>query len=157
ETCPAAGRPVWADEARAALASVPADEGGIVAGLESGLAWLGTLPAGEAGLLHGDFELDNLVWDGARGEACDFDSCGYGPYALDIAIALQDVWEGRGAARDRCLDWVFAGYAEVRLVPDGSRAMLPRLVRLLSVVKVAGLLGAYAGVDRDDAPDWLTA
>jgi len=157
ETFPAAGRPAWADEARAALASVPTNEGGIVAELESGLAWLGTMPTGESGLLHGDFELDNLVWDGARCQACDFDSCVYGPYALDIAIALQDVWEGRGAARDRCLDWFFAGYGEVRPVPDDSRAMLPRLVRLLSVVKVAGLLGAYAGVDRDGAPDWLTA
>ncbi|TMC11555.1 MAG: hypothetical protein E6J41_05700 [Chloroflexi bacterium] len=157
ETFSAAARPVWADEARTALASVPADEGGIVAELESGLAWLGTAPAGESGLLHGDFELDNLVWDGARCQACDFDSCGYGPYALDIAIALQDVCEGRGATRDRCLDWFFAGYGEVRPVPAGTRALLPRLVRLLSVVKVAGLLAAYAGVDRGDAPDWLTA
>lgn len=157
ETFPAARRATWADEVRAALDSVPADEGGLAAELEWGSGWLEAMPREGSGLLHGDFELDNLVWDGERCQACDFDSCGYGPYALDIAIALQDVWEGQGADRDRCLGWFFEGYASARPVPDGSREMLPRLVRLLSTVKVAGMLTLYSGIDRDGAPEWLAA
>jgi Ser/Thr protein kinase RdoA (MazF antagonist) len=57
------------------------------------------------GLIHGDFELDSLIWDGERAQALDFDAAVYAWYAADIAIALQDVWAEAGAKRARRLAW----------------------------------------------------
>ena len=144
-------------EMRAALETLPAHDAAVAALLESGLAWLDGLPADEYGLLHGDFELDNLFWEAGRVHVLDFDAAAYGLYAMDVAIALGDVWRDGGADRDERLAWFFAGYAEVRPLPTGTGAMLPRLVRLSSALKVARLLHAYATTDDTSSPGWVTA
>jgi Ser/Thr protein kinase RdoA (MazF antagonist) len=127
--------------------------------IKSGLAWLDTLPAQDYGLIHGDFELDNLVWDGERVQVLDFDAAVYTWYAVDIATTLQDVWFGAdiaGADREQRLDWFFRGYTEISPLPGGLRSMLPRFLKLLIAVKVARLLQAYSTtIDRSD-PEWLT-
>jgi Ser/Thr protein kinase RdoA (MazF antagonist) len=152
-----AGRPEWLDEIRDARESVPADETAVAAVLESGLAWLAALPRHEHGLLHGDFELDNLFWDGGRVRVLDFDAAAHGWYAVDVAIALGDVWREGGADRDDRLAWFFAGYSGVRPLPAGARAVLPRLVQLSSALKAARLLRAYATTDAASSPAWVAA
>lgn len=68
------------------------------------------LPRDEArfGIVHGDFELDNLAWEDGRATAFDFDEAACSWYAADIAYALRDLtgpdgpqqhtggWHGRG-------------------------------------------------------------
>ena len=158
ETFPVrAALPDCRGEVQAALGTLPAHEGGVVGVLESGLAWLDGQPAEEYGLLHGDLELDNLFWDGARVQVLDFDAAVYGWYAMDIAIALGDVWHEGGDDRDQRLTWFFDGYSAVRPLPTDAAVMLPHLVRLSSALKVAGLLHAYAATDRASSPTWVTA
>lgn len=44
------------------------------------------------GLIHYDFELDNLFWSGDEIEIIDLDDCLYSWYAADIAYALRDLF-----------------------------------------------------------------
>lgn len=148
-------RPSWQDEIRAALNTLPSDEAAVRQVLEAGLAWLDTLPVQDNGLIHGDFEMDNLIWDGQRFQVLDFDGAVYSWYAADIAIALQDVWLEGGADGEKRIGWFLEGYGEAASVPDGITETIPRFLNLLLAFKVAGLLYAYATTTDEDNPDWL--
>ena len=43
------------------------------------------------GMVHGDFELDNVFWDGANCHVIDFNDCMIHFYALDVVIALDEL------------------------------------------------------------------
>ena len=62
--------------------------------LTSLVTGLGRLPMGpdEYGLIHDDLHFANfLVHDAGQVSVIDFDDCGYGWYAMDVAMALFDV------------------------------------------------------------------
>lgn len=158
---PHPARSTWHDQIRAALRTLPPEETAIAQTLTSGLQWLESLALKEQeyGLIHGDFELDNLIWDGLRVQALDFDDAAYAWYAVDIAVALQDVWLagdiGDASSAQRIM-WFTEGYAALRPLPDGLPESMPRLLTLLLAVKVARLLHAYATTTDDDThPTWL--
>jgi Ser/Thr protein kinase RdoA (MazF antagonist) len=46
------------------------------------------------GVVHGDFELDNLAWTGDTPTAYDFDEAGRSWFVADIAHALRDLQQG---------------------------------------------------------------
>lgn len=151
-------RGTWPDQIRELIHALPPDESTLAAVLESELAWLATLPPHGHGLIHGDFELDNLVWDGENVQILDFDACAYSWFAADIAIALQDVYLGDPALRDGRLDAFFAGYASEIPAAADLRQTSARFLNLLLAVKVARVLLAYATTGADhDQPAWLQA
>lgn len=157
---PHPSRPTWLDELRQARADLPPEEHAAAAVLDAGIAWLHAMqvPPQEYGLLHGDFELDNLVWDGHRWQVLDFDGAAYGWYGVDIAIALQDVMSPDDAESQSHRAWFEAGYAAVRALPPGVWDALPRILALVTAAKVAGLQRAYRNVELSpggSAPEWL--
>jgi len=89
------------------------------------LAAIDGLPQGPAshGFIHGDLHLWNLLFAGKRTGAIDFTDCGWGPYARDLAAALQYVTHplhgfhdhrpGLAQMRGSLLD----GYASQRVLP----------------------------------------
>lgn len=110
------------------------------------------------GWLHGDFELDNVHWDGDVWTAFDLDGATIGPYLLDIAAAVRDLVDAAGRPNDRrhgeLLAAFLAGYASVR--PEEAQ----RFDRLPAFVaadrrKRAERLGPIAGeVLPAHAPVW---
>ncbi|MGV9311635.1 phosphotransferase enzyme family protein [Streptomyces sp. NPDC003691] len=78
------------------------------------------------GVVHGDFELDNLAWAGDAPTAFDFDEAALSWYAADIAHAVRDLTDrGRpDPARAGLLDSFLAGYREVRPLPGATEAEL---------------------------------
>lgn len=154
---PHPARPRWRDEIRDALRTLPPDETSVARVMTLGLAWLDSLaPASrEYGLLHGDFELDNLVWDGEQAQVLDFDGASYGWYAVDVAAALQDVWLGESAEREQRVTWFTEGYAALRPLPSGLLQAMPRLLALLQALKIAQVRRAYATTTDEDSPAWL--
>lgn len=62
------------------------------------------------GLIHFDFELDNLKWDVGTIHALDFDDCAYNWYVADIAFALRDLVEERVDFENPLFQSFLAGY-----------------------------------------------
>ena len=65
--------------------------------LETIKTWLTTLEINQDnyGVIHFDFELDNLIWDGDNVQIIDFESSMEHWYAADIAFALRDLFNGK--------------------------------------------------------------
>lgn len=89
------GRPEWQDQLSAVQRSIAENNRDILRELTEVLKWMNTLPVNDAiyGLVHYDFELDNLLWDGNSVGIVDFDGCVNLWYVSDIAYALRDLFE----------------------------------------------------------------
>jgi Ser/Thr protein kinase RdoA (MazF antagonist) len=158
---PHAARPVWREQAQGARDRLPSEEEAIAHALDTGLVWYDTLPAlsDTYGLLHGDCEADNLVWREGQWQVLDFESAAYGPYALDIVVALEDVLVGEDEAWvGERLNWFGAGYDEVRPLPTPLWDTAHRWLTLLTAMKAACLIQSYASTPASDEsqPAWLT-
>lgn len=89
------------------------------------------------GLIHADLRLANLMVDGDRLTAIDFDDCGFGWWAYDLAAALSFI------ETDPRLPGLIAAWAEgyTRIAPLRAvdRAMIPALIFLRRVLLTAWL------------------
>ena len=81
--------------------------------VEAVLALLGQDPAGY-GLVHADLCLDNVLDHHGQARPIDFDDASWGHYALDLAIAADDIPQD---LRQVLLD----GYQTVRPLPPGYK------------------------------------
>ncbi len=117
---------------------------------------LSTLPVdrNNYGLIHFDFELDNLFWQEGRIGMLDFDSCAHYWYAADIAFALRDLFDGGASVDNSSFRDFMAGYS-LRHRLDETLSAVPlfsRLARLLSYTSLARALDLPPNMDY---PDWL--
>ncbi|WP_275002452.1 phosphotransferase enzyme family protein [Promicromonospora iranensis] len=108
------------------------------------------------GVVHGDFELDNLAWDAGRATAFDFDEAALSWYAADVAYAVRDL-TGADVDSDpthRHLVQAFvAGYRDVRTLDDSDLANLRLFVgahAACSAVRIARALESSGA----DEPEW---
>lgn len=97
---------------------------------------LGKLRSAEGswGLIHGDLHRDNILIDGEDIGIIDFDDCGWGFFAYDLASVLDSAY--RRIARDsteyrHMRDAFLAGYHRIRPLPIGILAQL----RVLKVAR----------------------
>lgn len=135
---------------RTQLAEYSAPEGVLRAcdRLERELSALGR-DAFQYGLVHYDFEPDNVFFDPDTGlcHAIDFDDGLYCWYAMDIEQALDCI--------DPALHGAFlSGYAAERPLPERLCAMRARMRRLADLRAYARLIRALAD-DVDPQPDWM--
>ena len=133
-------------------ADVLAGDRRLVAAIGAIRAELDRLPrdAGCFGVTHGDFELDNLAWQGEHVTAYDFDEAAHSWYAADIAHALRDLPAGSPLTAA-----FLAGYRGIRPMPDADLARMP----LFAAAHTAGwLVRLPAVLDTEAAPadpGWL--
>jgi Ser/Thr protein kinase RdoA (MazF antagonist) len=93
----------------------------------------GKQPA-QYGMIHADLHPDNLLVDGETLTVIDFDDCGFGWHAYDIAVALFQV---QHAPDFEPLQTAFLrGYRTRRALADETVALIPMflLVRGLAVI-----------------------
>jgi Ser/Thr protein kinase RdoA (MazF antagonist) len=108
------------------------------------------------GVVHGDFELDNLAWDAGRATAFDFDEAAQSWYAADIAYALRDLTGADGESdptRRHLVHAFVAGYRGVRPLDDADLANLRLFAgahAACSAVRIARALGSSGA----DEPEW---
>jgi Ser/Thr protein kinase RdoA (MazF antagonist) len=89
------------------------------------------------GLIHADLRLANLMVHGDRLTAIDFDDCGFGWWAYDLAAALSFI-ETDPRLPDLIARWV-DGYTRIAPLRRDDRAMIPALILLRRVLLTAWL------------------
>ena len=102
------------------------------------------LPLEGIGLVHGDFELDNLKWSHGIPTAFDFDEAAVSWFAADVAIAVRDI-----ADRPELLAAFLSGYRSVRALTTDPSTWFRSSVSSLhpDFVVGAGPLGFGRNVD----------
>jgi Ser/Thr protein kinase RdoA (MazF antagonist) len=100
---------------------------------------LRALPADPAtfGLIHGDFELDNIAWADGVPTVYDFDEAERSWYSADVAFALREV-----AHRADVVTAFVAGYRSVRPLDERSLPLFRRLNALRSARSIRAILDA---------------
>lgn len=89
------------------------------------------------GLIHADLRLANLMVDGDWLTAIDFDDCGFGWWAYDLASALSFI-ETDPRLPELIAAWV-EGYTRIAPLRAEDRAMIPSLILLRRVLLTAWL------------------
>ncbi|RYI27709.1 MAG: aminoglycoside phosphotransferase [Acetobacteraceae bacterium] len=89
------------------------------------------------GLIHADLRLANLMVHGDRLTAIDFDDCGFGWWAYDLASALSFI-ETDPRLPALIAAWV-DGYTRIASLRPEDRAMIPSLILLRRVLLTAWL------------------
>jgi Ser/Thr protein kinase RdoA (MazF antagonist) len=135
------------------VAAVFDDDPALVAAADRIGSRLAELPRDSArfGTIHGDFELDNLGWDGDVAVAYDFDEAARSWFVADIASAVRDL------TTDGVLLAAFlAGYRRERPLPEQELAPLPLFAAAHAACAAVRARSALDAV-RPDEPAWLGA
>jgi Ser/Thr protein kinase RdoA (MazF antagonist) len=155
-----AGRPTIHDHLRMVNQQLPAHEDAARRMLALVERQVAELPASEQtfGLIHYDFELDNLLWNDQRVGIVDFDDCAAYWFVADIAFALRDLFDDQAEQidiADARLQAFIAGYRELHSVTDADLRQLPLFLRIHNLVTFTKLLRAADIDDTATAPDWV--
>jgi Ser/Thr protein kinase RdoA (MazF antagonist) len=148
----------WRNELREAGRWIPGNAGAVKDELDCLEMALSTMAADSTcyGIIHGDFELDNLVWRDQTAQMLDFDDSKLSWFACDLAFALRDRFDAGANVDDAGVRAFLAGYSHFVTLPSDASVQIPvfsRLARLLQYAKIARTL------DLEPAPDhpaWLT-
>lgn len=155
-----AGRPSWRDHLRLIETYLPTTEQGAWKQLEQVRAKLDKLPVndGSFGLIHFDFELDNIVWDGDSAGIIDFDDCAYYWYAADIAFALRDLFEDRADRVDLNSEpygLFIQGYRAARDIGEDDLHLIPLFLRMHNLMVFAKLVRTLEDGRQPIEPEWM--
>lgn len=96
--------------------------------------------AGAYGLIHADLHPANLLLQRGEVRAIDFDDCGFGYFAYDLAVLLTHLeekhWTDQAGKRAALLE----GYRSVRPFPDAQATLLPTFMALRRLESVPWLV-----------------
>ncbi|MBD2862441.1 GNAT family N-acetyltransferase [Paenibacillus oceani] len=119
---------------------------------------LAELPSGtgHTGLIHYDFETDNLFYsdEESRYYAIDFDDAMIHWYMMDVTSAISDLLEGEGEEAERSIRSFLAGYRSVRELDESDVRLIPVFRRFEALYTFARLLRSVEGMDMSLSPDW---
>jgi Ser/Thr protein kinase RdoA (MazF antagonist) len=150
-------RPSWQDDlALAGRHLVPAEPevGEERANVQRELAAL-PVNAETYGLIHFDFELDNLIWAGGTPGIIDFDDCAHHWYAADISLALRDLFDHGVKADDPRVEAFINGYRAHTPLDQAMLAHLPLFSRLQRLTGFGRLARCLDLAPDGDYQPWL--
>ena len=154
-------RPGWQERLALARREIPAAESLAWRELDTVERALRRLPqdADTYGMIHYDFEQDNLIWDGSAPGVLDFDDCGPYWYAADVAYALRDLFADSSARidlQDARLRAFVSGYRTARPLAEEALGDLPLFLRLHNLAAFARISRSIAGEPLAEEPTWLS-
>lgn len=152
-----AARPSWHDDLALAERHLPVDDAAMARECDDISRALATLPidAETFGLIHFDFELDNLIWREGTPGIIDFDDAAHHWYAADISFALRDLFDYGISAADARAQSFISGYREHSPIDDQMLAYLPLFSRLERLSGYGRLARALDLDPHDDYQPWL--
>ncbi|KZE73375.1 hypothetical protein AV654_32370 [Paenibacillus elgii] len=117
------------------------------------------MPAAEEayGLIHYDFQTDNVFWQEKTGQpsVIDFDDSMYHWFAMDIAAALTDQLEDESPESEAQLQAFVRGYRYVRPLDEAMVQAFPRFRRFAELYSFARPLASLENSELKEAPEWL--
>jgi Ser/Thr protein kinase RdoA (MazF antagonist) len=151
-------RPTMQDHLAQARHFLPEDAPAVRDELHRIESSLDTLPVDRDtyGLIHFDFELDNLIWQGRTAQMLDFDDCSRGWYAADIAFALRDHFDAGADLHDPGVRAFLGGYAAHTPLADEQIAQIPLFLWLGRLIQFARIARALDVTKDPGQPDWLS-
>ncbi len=161
DACPpdlAAQWPTWRDQLERLRPLLHDRPDAVRFELDEVAALLGALPEepGSFGLIHGDFEPDNLVWQGLAVQLFDFDACARGWRLADAAFALRDRFAAGTRTEDPIVSAFLSGCADAG--PIGAYDApgdMPHFVRWANLLTYGSMVRAL-DLDEDPGhPDWM--
>ncbi len=152
-------RGTWRDHLTQARNYVPEDEPAVQAEFVYLTSFLSALPVTETnyGLIHGDFELDNLFWQDDTIAMLDFDDCSYSWYVADIAFALRDLFETSVDLSNPSFRAFIRGYSAHSSLDEELLSLLPTWMRLANLIIYTKLVRAMDLAPDQDYPEWCTS
>ena len=119
------------------------------------------LPTSSAsyGLIHYDFEPDNLVWSEEGIGFFDLDDCAYDWYAMDISNALcSELFDDRIERFDLSdfrLQGFIKGYRSVRNINEQELRWMPLFLRLDNLTAFTRVYRSIADDPLENEPRWM--
>jgi Ser/Thr protein kinase RdoA (MazF antagonist) len=152
-------RPSWRDHLHAIQRSLPADSLALQGEYRFLARWLANLPKtpDTFGLIHGDFELANLVWRHDKVGVLDFDDSAFLWYAADVAFAVRDLFDGEVDISDQGLQAFVEGYRESHPLSDVSLAQAPLFLRFARLWEYTRLMRSLDLACDPTQATWLVA
>ena len=152
-----AQRATWRDHLALARTYIPADDKALNQEWERLVAWGESLRSGgeHYGLIHYDFELDNLCWHEQEFGILDFDDAAHHWYAADIAYALRDLFDDGVDLNDDRFRAFMTGYTGHHAIDSGLLEQMPMFLRLHSMYMFGRLSQALDLPPDAEMPDWL--
>jgi len=157
----AGGIPSWRDQVAYTRKTLPESDTVVLKELSVVEEALEGLQADESnyGLIHYDFELDNIRWqDGVPG-FMDFDDCVYHWYAADIIIAISELFDdkvNKVDVEDEQFQAFLRGYRSTRPVKDEDLANISYFLRLDKLYTYARVYRSIEDGPIEDEPQWTT-
>ncbi|MEK0315557.1 GNAT family N-acetyltransferase [Cohnella sp. 56] len=134
------------------------DESGARLELDRLREQLSALPTDAAhfGLIHYDFQADNLFYLSGESRYCaiDFDDAMYHWYAMDIVSALADLAELHDDDARRVQAHFLTGYRAIRPLSERCQQAFPLFRRFAELYTLARLLRSVEGIADDLYPSW---
>jgi len=152
-------RSTWRDHLTQVGIYLPKDEPVVQAEFDHLTSFVSALPvtATNYGLIHGDFELDNLFWQNDAIAMLDFDDCSYSWYVADIAFALRDLFETGVDLSNPSFHAFIRGYSKHYSLDEELLSHLPIFMRLVNLIMYAKLVRAMDLAKDQDYPEWCTS
>jgi Ser/Thr protein kinase RdoA (MazF antagonist) len=109
------------------------------------------------GLIHFDFELDNLVWREGGIGILDFDDSARYWYVADIAFALRDLFSDGANLNDPSFRGFIDGYASQCALDEAAMEQVPLFLRLSRLIQYARMSRSLDLAVGGNYPDWLVS
>jgi Ser/Thr protein kinase RdoA (MazF antagonist) len=152
-------RGTWRDHLEFVRAALPEETSAVRSEFESVAFSLQALPVthDSYGLIHFDFELDNLYWQGQTIGIGDFDECTSAWYIMDIAFALRDLFRDGVDLNNRSFLAFLSGYRTQYGLHADLVPQLPLFLRMAKLLTYARLVRAMDLPPHGEDPAWLHA
>ena len=150
-------RRTWKDHLAAIRASLPEEKSAVYSEFEQVASSLQALPITPDiyGLIHFDFELDNLYWQDQTIAIGDFDDCASAWYIMDIAFALRDLFRKEIDLNKSAFLAFIRGYRTQHELPAELVAHVLLFLRMARLLTYARLVRTLDLPPQADDPAWL--
>ncbi|WP_256760443.1 GNAT family N-acetyltransferase [Cohnella sp. WQ 127256] len=111
--------------------------------------------AGHTGMIHYDFETDNIFYDDEEARYCaiDFDDAMVHWFMMDVTSAISDLLEQDEEAKQNIQQFL-VGYRSVKVLDETYLSLLPVFQRFSELYTFARLLRSVENMDDSPSPEW---